>query len=535
MMTSILSTLPLTSDYTDNLPADSDTRSDPRYVFNAAYSWAQPKKCSQPKLISLSHDTASILGFDPNQINTAEFAEVFCGNSPLPGMRPYANCYGGHQFGRWAGQLGDGRAINLGQVITPSHGLQTLQLKGAGPTPYSRTADGLAVLRSSIREFLCSEAMHHLGIPTTRALSLCLTGDQVVRDMFYDGRPKAEPGAIVCRVSSSFTRFGSLQLPASRGDITLLKAQVDHTLRCDYPELGPPSKSSYIALFESICQRTCDLVVNWMRVGFVHGVLNTDNMSIIGETIDYGPYGWIDNFDLGWTPNTTDAQGKRYAFGQQGSISQWNLFQLANALYPLVEEVEPFEQALNDYAESYQRAWSQMMRQKLGLTRLSDPESQADIALFTELETLLMLNETDMTIFYRQLAELNLTPSSDPLSWIKQLSPAYYQVDRLSEAYRQRLSRWLNLYSQRSQQTGLISPKQRRQSMNAVNPKYVLRNYLTQQAIDQAEQGDYQAIQTLLEIMRSPYDDQTQNEQYAVKRPEWARDRAGCSMLSCSS
>jgi uncharacterized protein YdiU (UPF0061 family) len=310
----------LDNKFTTTFAADEVAENYPRQVMSA-YSFVAPKKTAMPTLIASSELVALQIGLSEEQVSSPEFLQLFSGNSLLENMQPFAMCYGGHQFGHWAGQLGDGRAINLSEIITPSNGHKTLQLKGAGPTPYSRTADGFAVLRSSVREFLCSEAMFHLGVATTRALSLSLTGDSVVRDMFYDGHAKAEPGAVVCRVSSSFIRFGSFQLPSSRKDLSLLTQLVDYVIERDFPHLGAPSTEVYLAWFNEVCDRTCKLVVDWMRVGFVHGVMNTDNMSIIGETIDYGPYGWIDNFDLNWTPNTTDANGKRYRFGVQAEIS----------------------------------------------------------------------------------------------------------------------------------------------------------------------------------------------------------------------
>ena len=316
-------------------------------------------------------------------------------------MDPYATCYGGHQFGNWAGQLGDGRAINLGEVVNRRGEHWTLQLKGAGETPYSRTADGLAVLRSSVREFLCSEAMYHLGVPTTRALSLILTGEEVIRDMFYNGNPRPEPGAVVCRVAPSFTRFGNFQIFAARGEIDLLKKLVDYTIRTDFPHLGEPSLDVYLKWFEEVCRRTAEMIVHWQRVGFVHGVMNTDNMSILGLTIDYGPYGWLENYDPNWTPNTTDAAERRYRFGNQPQIAFWNLGQLANAIYPLIEQVEPLQQAINAYKDTFERGWQTMVADKLGLN-VYDPAT--DDELNTELLILLQLVETDMTIFYRKLA-----------------------------------------------------------------------------------------------------------------------------------
>ncbi len=517
--------------YINQLPSDSEQVNTRRQVHGAAFSWATPVATANPQLIALSDDVAQMIGFNSEDTASDLFLDVFTGNALLDGMQPFAMCYGGHQFGQWAGQLGDGRAINLGEVVTPAQGHQFLQLKGAGPTPYSRTADGLAVLRSSVREFLCSEAMYHLGIATTRALSLCLTGDQVMRDMFYDGNGAYEPGAVVCRVSSSFTRFGSFQLPSQRGDIALLQAQADHCIASDFPHLidgEKIDKGTYIKWFGEVCERTCQMIIGWQRVGFVHGVMNTDNMSIIGETIDYGPYGWIDDFDLDWTPNTTDAQRRRYRFGAQGEISHWNLFQLANAIYPLIEESLPLEQLLDNYGKNYQHQWCEMMADKLGLQAY---QGQDDLVLFSELEQILQSVETDMTVFYRQLANLG---KNEPDNWLVTIHDSYYQPDRLSDKYKQFMGLWFERYTARLQQDNR-SDHERKLAMNKVNPKYVLRNYLAQQAIEAAEKGDFSEINKLQALLKKPYDEQENAEQYAQKRPEWARNKAGCSALSCSS
>ena len=297
--------------FTRELPADPETANFCRQVQEACYSRVRPVSVAKPELVAYAREVAQILDLTPAACETAEFAEVFAGNRQLQGMDPYATCYGGHQFGNWAGQLGDGRAINLGEVVNGRGERWALQLKGAGLTPYSRMADGLAVLRSSVREFLCSEAMFHLGVPTTRALSLVKTGEQVVRDMFYDGNAKPEPGAVVCRVAPSFTRFGSFQIFSSRGEVEVLRQLLDYTLRTDFPHLGPPSKETYLQWYREVVERTAEMIAHWMRVGFVHGVMNTDNMSILGLTIDYGPYGWLEDYDPHWTPNTTGAQGRR--------------------------------------------------------------------------------------------------------------------------------------------------------------------------------------------------------------------------------
>ncbi len=533
-----LDKLAFSNRFVQELPADSETDNFRRQVMQACYSYVLPTKVSSPVVVAYAKEVAEQLGLTENDCQSEQFANVFVGNEILAGMNPYAMCYGGHQFGHWAGQLGDGRAINLGEVVNAKNQRWALQLKGAGPTPYSRSADGLAVLRSSVREFLCSEAMYHLGVPTTRALSLVLTGEQVVRDMFYDGNPQAEQGAVVCRVAPSFTRFGSFQIFSSRGEIDVLRQFVDYTIATDFSHLLTKGKSLdkelYITWFEEVCKLTAEMIVHWQRVGFVHGVMNTDNMSILGLTIDYGPYGWLDDYDPDWTPNTTDAGERRYRYGQQPQIALWNLVQLANAIYPLVEDVEPLQQALTVYNQTFDQGWNAMMADKLGFSSFV-PETDAEIC--KELLSLLAEAETDMTIFYRKLALLDTEGKVDSLTdeqLLKPVEEAWYRLDALTEDYKTRFANWLRKYLYRMQKESLTQAD-KEQRMNAVNPKYVLRNYLAQLAIDKAEQGDYSMVNDLLDVMRHPYDEQADKQEYAKKRPEWARHKAGCSKLSCSS
>jgi serine/tyrosine/threonine adenylyltransferase len=521
--------------FTRELPADPESQNFRRQVTGACYSRVQPTHVAGPRLVAYSPEVAALLDIPEPICDSDDFAQVFGGNRLLDGMDPNATCYGGHQFGNWAGQLGDGRAINLGETVNRRGERWALQLKGAGPTPYSRTADGLAVLRSSVREFLCSEAMYHLGVPTTRALSLVTTGDQVLRDMFYDGNPRQEPGAIVCRVAPTFTRFGSFQIFASRSENDVLRELIDYTIRTDFPHLGEPSKEVYLAWFEEVCRTTAEMIVHWMRVGFVHGVMNTDNMSILGLTIDYGPYGWLEDFDPDWTPNTTDANGRRYRFSHQPHIAHWNLGQLANAIFPVIGEVEPIQKILDAFPDLYEKSWQSMMARKLGLSAF---EPETDLPLIEELMVLLPMVETDMTVFFRNLAQVNI--ANEGLDTVEDkdimapIMDAYYLPEQLTPEYTIRFGDWLRTYIHRSTKDK-VSQGDRRNRMNAENPKYVLRNYLAQIAIDKSDKGDHSLVQDLLDVLRHPYDDQPGNEDFAKKRPDWARDRPGCSMLSCSS
>ena len=515
-----------------DLPGDPETGPRIRQVHAALWSSVAPEAVPDPRLVAYSREMAERLGFSDADVASPEFAQVFGGNALLPGMQPVASNYGGHQFGHWAGQLGDGRAITLGELVNAAGERWELQLKGAGPTPYSRTADGRAVLRSSIREFLCSEAMHHLGVPTTRALSLVATGESVMRDMFYDGHPRPEPGAIVCRVAPSFIRFGNFQLPASRGDIALLEQITTFTIERDFPELlsaGQTARDPGVRAewFAQVCERTARMVSEWMRVGFVHGVMNTDNMSILGLTIDYGPYGWIDNFDLDWTPNTTDAGTRRYRFGQQAQIAYWNLARLAEAVLPLFGSTDALQAGIERYVAAYDAATRRHVAAKLGLQECDEE----DLDLMQSLYTWMQAAEVDMTIFFRRLM-----PSGDEAGHHRSpaaFAEAFYDQEK-AERHEGELREWLDRYSARVQRDAL-TVEARRTRMNAANPLYVLRNYLAQEAIDRAEQGDASGVTGLLDVMRQPYIEQPGAERFAARRPDWARRKAGCSMLSCSS
>jgi len=507
MKRDLASELRFDNSFVRGLPADPVLANVPRQVHNAAYTRVDPTPVAAPGLLGWSDDLAARLGIEKPGAADA-LTEVLAGNRLLPGMQPYAARYGGHQFGHWAGQLGDGRAITLGELLAADGTRQELQLKGAGRTPYSRTADGRAVLRSSLREFLCSEAMHWLGVPTTRALSLVATGEPVVRDMFYDGHPREEPGAVVCRVAPSFLRFGNFQILTAKNEHDELERLAGYVMREHFPGVA-----SYADWFREVCRRTGLLMADWMRLGFVHGVMNTDNMSVLGVTIDYGPYGWLEGYDLEWTPNTTDAEGRRYCYGNQPHVAQWNLARLAEALLPLVPDRTALEEGLTVYADTFAESWRKSLAQKLGLAALDRP---GDDELVSGLFQLLAEKETDFTIFFRNLA----APS------IESLRPAYYGDLPLES-----LGAWLKKYEERSR-----SESGRVQRMQAANPKYIFRNYLAQQAIDAIEErGDTSVLERLVAVLRHPYAEQPGQEDLALRRPEWARHKAGCSALSCSS
>jgi len=515
----------LNDTFNKELSADKITENHRRQVFEAAFSFVTPKVPSQPKLVHLADEVAKELGISIEETKSTAFLNLVSGSAVYSNSKPYSMAYAGHQFGNWAGQLGDGRAINLFEML---HNNQrwTLQLKGAGETPYSRNADGFAVLRSSVREHLCSEAMFHLGVPTTRSLALVTSGDKVLRDVLYNGNAAYEDGAIVCRVAPSFIRFGNFQLFAARKDIKNLQALADYTIQYFYPEITALGNQKYLQFYQEIINRTVEMVVQWQRVGFVHGVMNTDNMSILGLTIDYGPYGWLEDYNPDWTPNTTDAEGKRYRFSNQPDIALWNLVQLGNALYPLIEDIEAMEQVLNSFTTKFDAEFPKMMQEKLGLHSNYEADFQ------DELTTLLTISETDFTIFYRNLANIEKTDSMEEA--FTKIEFSFYNLDAISIDLKAKWWNWLKSYLNKIN-LETRSDKDRKIAMNLVNPKYVLRNYMAQLAIEAAENQDYSIIEELYTLLKNPYNEQPEHEKWFAKRPDWARNKIGCSMLSCSS
>ena len=458
-----------------------------------------------PHWVAISDPCAAELGLPPGWAEDPEALQVFSGNATWPGMQPLASVYSGHQFGVWAGQLGDGRALWLGELDTPV-GPMELQLKGSGKTPYSRMGDGRAVLRSTIREFLCSEAMAALGIPTTRAL--CMTGSALpVR------REEIETAAIVTRVSPSFIRFGHFEHFAhTEPDEDALRTLADFVIEQHYPALRD-APSPYAALLQEVARRTGRLMAEWQAVGFCHGVMNTDNMSILGLTIDYGPFGFLDAFDPGHICNHSDHNG-RYAYARQPNIGFWNLHALATALLPLIGEQDEALEALEPYKAAFSETMAARMRAKLGLAT----EQEGDIGLADELLQRMAADRADFTITFRRLAGFSTAEGArnDPLRDLF--------LDR--EAF----DAWAVRYAQRLRAEA-SDDAQRAERMNRANPKYVLRNHLAEQAIRQAREGDFGEVQRLLKVLQRPFDEQPEHAAYAGFPPDWAQHLE----VSCSS
>ena len=513
--------------FNTELPADDETTNTRRQVLNACFSFVKPRVPSQPKLIHVSTDFAKSIGFSAEDIASDFFLKIFSGSEIYPNTNPFAMNYGGHQFGNWAGQLGDGRAINLFEILHHQNQL-AFQLKGAGETPYSRTADGLAVLRSSIREHLCSEAMHYLGVPTTRSLSLVLTGDKVLRDMLYDGNAAYEQGAVVCRVAPSFIRFGNFQILAARGDLANLQKLADYSILHFFKDIKTKGTAAYLAFFEKVVSSTLEMIIHWQRVGFVHGVMNTDNMSILGLTIDYGPYGWLDDYNPDWTPNTTDEAHRRYRYGQQPNIALWNLYQLANALFPLINEAAPIEAILEKYKSDFATLYQSMMRKKVGFEKIENEDN----LLLSDLENILVMHPADMTIFFRLLSKIKKEASAEIA--FEKIKVCFYSAEKMDETVANKWMDWFGKYLLRLKMEAK-NDAEREADMNATNPKYVLRNYMAQIAIEDAEKGNFTTIEELYTLLQNSYDEQPENEKWFAKRPDWAINKVGCSMLSCSS
>jgi uncharacterized protein YdiU (UPF0061 family) len=471
------------------------------------YTRVMPTPLPSPYLVAASTSAANMIGLDHAEFKTQEFIESFSGNRLPPGATPIAAVYSGHQFGIWAGQLGDGRAILLGDVPARGvghPGVMELQLKGAGQTPYSRQGDGRAVLRSSIREFLCSEAMAGLGIPTSGVL--CVTGSdrRVMRET-------PETAAVVTRMAPTFIRFGSFEHWFYGEQIDALRALADYVIDRFYPELRD-AKNPYQALLAEVTRRTAHLMAQWQSVGFMHGVMNTDNMSILGITIDYGPFGFMDAFDPHHICNHSDHHG-RYAYDRQPDVAYWNCARLGRTLLPLIGGEDDTRDALDLFGPAFSAKWDELLHAKLGL-QTTTPD---DTALFEAMFAMLQASRVDFTMFFRRLGDLQIeNPAADePLRDLV--------IDRAA------FDAWATRYRARLRQEGSVDAP-RGHAMHAVNPKYVLRNYLAQVAIEKAQQKDFSEIERLLTILANPFDEQPQYEPYAKPPPDWgAHVEVSCS------
>jgi uncharacterized protein YdiU (UPF0061 family) len=481
------------------LPLDNSFASLPP----AFYTRLMPTPLPAPYLVGVSAPAADLIGLSPQDV--ADSLDILIGNAVPERGQPLAAVYSGHQFGVWAGQLGDGRAILFGDVAT-AQGPMELQWKGAGLTPYSRMGDGRAVLRSSIREFLCSEAMHALGIPTSRALSVAGSDQGVMRET-------VETSAVVVRMAPSFVRFGSFEHWYTRKKNDELKVLADYVIDRFYPALRA-EENPYAALLEEVTRRTAHMIAHWQAVGFMHGVMNTDNMSILGLTLDYGPYGFMEAFDASHICNHTDQQG-RYSYANQPQVGHWNCYALAQALLPLIGEIEPTQAALDVYQPEFAAKIDELLHAKLGLSMLEE-HFDTDRALFDDLFAI--LPGVDFTLFFRRLSGVRTADASGDEA-LRDLFIDRPAFDAWAGRYRARL---------RAESS---DDQARALAMNQVNPKYVLRNYLAQVAIEKAQNKDFSEVERLLSVLQRPYDEQPEHEHYAALPPDWASHLE----VSCSS
>jgi uncharacterized protein YdiU (UPF0061 family) len=471
----------------------------------AFFTELRPTPLPDPYWVGRSDAVARELGLPPDWHASNATLAALTGSLPIGGTRPFATVYSGHQFGVWAGQLGDGRAIMIGEAdLGDGAGLE-VQMKGAGRTPYSRGGDGRAVLRSSIREFLCSEAMHGLGIPTTRAL--CVTGsDARVR------REELESAAVVTRVAPSFIRFGHFEHFAANQREDELRALADYVIDRYYPACRTTERfngNAYAAFLEAVSERTAALLAQWQAVGFCHGVMNTDNMSILGLTIDYGPFQFLDGFDPRHICNHSDTGG-RYAFNQQPNVAYWNLFCLAQALLPLIGDQEVAVAALESYKSVFPAEFEGRMRAKLGLANAAE----GDRALIEGVLKLLAAGKVDYTIFWRRLSNFMADGNAEP---VRDLFPD-----------REGFDAWLLSFSERHAGSDRAKAAA---SMRRSNPKFVLRNHLGQQAIEASQQKDHAGVATLLALLATPFEEHPDADAYAGFPPDWA----STIEISCSS
>ncbi|WP_313215900.1 protein adenylyltransferase SelO family protein [Soonwooa sp.] len=508
----------ITHKFVDSFPGDFSGNLHQRQTPGFLFTKVRPAEFNTIELVAFNKELSQEIGLG----NLDQDLDFLAAQNLPETVETYATAYAGHQFGNWAGQLGDGRAIFAGEIKSDDNQSFELQWKGVGATPYSRFADGRAVLRSSVREFLMSEAMFHLGVPTTRALSLVKTGELVTRDIAYDGHPKQEQGAAVLRVAESFLRFGHFELLAARKEFDTLQKLIDFAIENYFDEVDRLSATKYLDFFKAIADRTADMIIEWYRVGFVHGVMNTDNMSILGLTIDYGPYSMMDEYDLEFTPNTTDLPGKRYAFGKQAQIAHWNLLQLANSLFPIIKDEKALQRILEDYVSNFWKLHDEMLCKKFGFDALLKGDDQ----FFTTWQQMIQDLKLDYTLFFNVLTDNILDENLDAEPFIS----TFYSVPKTEDL--ERVNLFLKSYQERLAQNKL-SKVDAQQLMLKNNPQFILRNYLLYEAIQDMENGDQTKFDILLKALKNPY--QKVDESLNQKRPRKYDMIYGCSQLSCSS
>ncbi|KAI1891341.1 hypothetical protein AGOR_G00142800 [Albula goreensis] len=496
-----------------------------RTVRNCVFSVSQPTPLKGPlRLAAVSKEALEeILDLNSSVSQTEDFVQYFSGGKLWPGSVPLAHRYGGHQFGFWAGQLGDGRAHLLGEYTNRRGERWELQLKGSGKTPYSRAGDGRAVIRSSVREFLCSEAMHFLGVPTSRAASLIVSEEPVWRDQFYNGNVRKERGAVVLRLARSWFRIGSLEILAKAGELDLLQKLLNYIIEEHFPSIKSSDPDKYLVFYSSVVNETAHLISQWMSVGFAHGVCNTDNFSLLSITIDYGPFGFMESYDPNFVPNTSDDEG-RYSIGNQANVGLFNLQKLGEALRPALspKQQAATDQILKGYPGIYQRRFHELFKAKLGL--LGNQEK--DDYLIAFLLRLMEDTGADFTMTFRELSEIiahQLEQRNDvPQMWaLRDLASHQFFPD------------WASMYLQRLKGQEDDSDADRQRRMKRVNPRYVLRNWMAESAIRKAEKNDFSEVQLLQQVLRQPFQEQEAAERagYASRPPGWAQSLS----VSCSS
>ncbi|XP_065199333.1 protein adenylyltransferase SelO, mitochondrial-like [Sycon ciliatum] len=505
-------------------PVDRERRNYVRQVQGALFSLVAPTPLkSDVRFVALSADALQLLDLNIHQVSRSKlFLQAAAGNTVVPDSQPSAHRYGGHQFGSWSGQLGDGRAHLLGEYVNRYGDRWEVQLKGSGRTPYSRHGDGRAVLRSSVREFLVSEAMHHLGIPTSRAVSLVASHDPVLRDQFYNGHPEREPAAVVMRLAPSWFRIGSLELMNANGEFDLLKSTVDFIIEQHFPDLQS-SPDKYVNFFNSVLESTVDMVAKWQAVGFAHGVCNTDNFSILSVTIDYGPFGFMDKYDPSLVPNTSDDEGL-YQFQNQPNAAKFNLHQLWQALGTLFNDSRTAYRQLERFDGIFADRYVELMRRKLGLLGAEDGDRRMVSSLLEMMHTMF----ADYTMTWRELSEISLADLVNST-----FTAEMWSLPKVAE--HDDWKAWIAAYAQRirrQMQVHADTDGQRQQRMQGINPRYILRNYLAENAIRQATSGNDDEVKQLHKVLQRPFDRQAIAEEagYASPPPAWSRSlRVSCS------